>query len=243
MIIRPTQLRPIPGFLLPFTQSSSTTISAISTAALTRRLLHQRASAPRIPSPTPFVPDTATFLSLIGRNLSQHASKIPTWEALFSLTSPQLKELGVEPPRARRYLLRWRDKFRHGEYGIGGDLRAVQDGQAELRVVEVVGKDVLPAVATVGSFPGSRKVVVNAGQGEAVVGELRPVKGVGLVKGGVLSGPYVQVIKGTKGTVGTLSVKEGMWEVKRGKKIDGGERRQAEVRAKRRSEQRRTTRG
>src|ERR1700749_4146371 len=74
-----------------------------------------------IPSPTPFVPDVPTFLKLIGRELSKHASKIESWEELFTLNSSQLKERGIDPPRLRRYLLRWREKFRHGEYGIGGD--------------------------------------------------------------------------------------------------------------------------
>ena len=89
-------------------------------------------TAGRIPSPTPFVPDAQTFLSLIGRNLSQHAARIPSWEALFSLTSKQLRELGVEPARSRRYLLRWREKFRNGDYGVGGDLEQVVDGCGEV---------------------------------------------------------------------------------------------------------------
>src|SRR4051812_23923523 len=122
MIIRPAQLRPIPSFLLP-NQSSKFQQT---------RCLHHSRKAPRIPSPTSFVPDAETFLSLIGRNLSQHASKIKSWKALFSLTSPQLKELGIEPPRARRYLLRWREKFRNREYGIGGDFKYVEGGKAEV---------------------------------------------------------------------------------------------------------------
>jgi IGR protein motif len=57
--------------------------------------------------------------SLIGGNLSQHAAEIPSWTALFSLTSTQLRERGVEPPRSRRHLLWWREKFEMGNIGLG----------------------------------------------------------------------------------------------------------------------------
>merc|ERR1711964_946285 len=81
MVVKYSPLRPIPWFLLPFSQTTRTTQA---------RCLHQRVKAKPIPKPTPFVPNSGTFLTLIGRNLSQHASKIPSWRALFSLTSAQL---------------------------------------------------------------------------------------------------------------------------------------------------------
>ena len=207
-------------------------------------------TAGRIPSPTPFVPDAPTFLSLIGRNLSQHAAKIPSWEALFSLTSKQLRELGVEPARSRRYLLRWRDKFRNGDYGVGGDLRQVVDGCGEVKVVAAPkavngakGQDA--AMAETSALVG-RKVVVNLPPGvptPALLGtELKPVKGLKVLGAHTVSGSHVELVKDTMGRVGRIKVQEGMWEQKRGHKIDGGERRRAEVRAKRRSEERRTTR-
>ena len=143
MIIRPRRARSIPSFLLPFAQT-----------AIQTRQLHRRMPIPKIPPQTPFVPDLQTFLTLIGRNLSQYSSKIPTWEALFSLTSPQLKELGIEPPRSRRYLLRWREKFRNGEYGIGGDLKSVENAQAELRIVEVPSPH---QIGTATTSPGKKK--------------------------------------------------------------------------------------
>jgi hypothetical protein len=39
-----------------------------------------------------------------------------------------------------------------------------------------------------------------------------------------------------------IKVKEGLWEERRGHKVDGGERRKAEVRFKRRSEERKKAR-
>ncbi len=201
----------------------------------------------KIPSPTPFVPDHQTFLTLIGRNLSQHAAKIPSWEALFSYSSSQLRNLGVEPARSRRYLLRWREKFRNGEYGMGGDLKEVANGVGELRVVEVpiparsqTGGD---AVATATSSPGKRKVVVNVPQGAAApagfLEEVKPVEGVKVYGAYRIKGPHVQP---AKGKVARIAVQEGLWLDRRGHKVDGGERRKAEVRAKRRGEEKRTTR-
>jgi len=64
------------------------------------------------PPPTPAVPDIPTFLQKIGRDCPQHAPKFQTWEQLFDLSSDQLKTLGVEPARTRRYIIRWREKYR-----------------------------------------------------------------------------------------------------------------------------------
>lgn len=243
MIIRHQQLRAI-----PFPQLAPTTPPSQRI-----RSLHQHMTAGRIPPPTPFVPDAPTFLSLIGRNLSQHAAKIPSWEALFSLTSKQLRELGVEPARSRRYLLRWREKFRNGDYGVGGDLRQVVEGCGEVKVVAApktvgggTGQEEVVVAET--SALAGRKVVVNlpAGAATPVLGagaaELSPVKGLKVLGAHTLSGSHVALVKGSSGRVGRITVQEGMWEQRRGHKIDGGERRKAEVRAKRRSEERRTTR-
>jgi hypothetical protein len=160
------------------------------------------------------VPDVPTFLRLIGRQLSQHASKFETWNALFTTSSKQLRDLGIEPPRARRYLLWWREKFRRGEFGVGGDLKHVKDGIAEVRVVEREGK---------------RPLAINtplADEGEAVKTEAgATAKGVKVLPTGAVKGSYIQPVKGTLGKVGRIEVQDGMWEVKRGKKILGGERR------------------
>lgn len=233
MIVKYSQLRPIPSFLLPFAQS---------TRATQTRCLHQRVKAKPIPKPTPFVPDAQTFLTLIGRNLSQHASKIPSWKALFSLTSAQLKELGVEPPRSRRYLLRWREKFRTGQHGIGGDLKTVKNGVAEVRVAEV--PVTIQDSATAPLSPVKHKVVVNVAAGGGALDmsaeQLVPVKGLKIKGAHTIVGPHVQPLKG--GKAAKIEVKEGLWEERRGHKIDGGERRQAEVRAKKRGEERRSAR-
>jgi hypothetical protein len=227
-----------------------------------RRCLHKHVEAGKVPDPTPFVPDHATFLTLIGRQLSKHASKFDSWKQLFTLTSPQLKEMGIEPARSRRYLLHWREKFRKGEFGIGGDLKYVQDGVGELRVVEVPAlrnrdtaeqdprpQATTPPVSTTMS-PGMTKLILNVPASETTykledgqsTADLKKVKGARLHQGHIIVGPYIQPKKGSNGSVATLKVQEGLWEHKRGHKVDGGERRKAEVRFKRRVEERKKER-
>jgi hypothetical protein len=72
--------------------------------------------------------------------------------------------------------------------------------------------------------------------------DLRKVQGVKLANGHMIQGPYVQPCKGSNGSVATLKVQEGLWEHRRGHKVDGGERRKAEVRFKRGVEERRKAR-
>ena len=227
-----------------------------------QRSLHRKRTLP-IPSPTPFVPNAPTFLSLIGRSLSKHASKFPDWPSLFTLSSEELKDLGIEPPRTRRYLLRWRDKFRKGEFGIGGDLKYVSDdGTAELRVLEVPTlppaesthtspqpqggqeqEEVQPYVSATRT-PGTTALILNTPPNttsyESLLepGEssstLRKPQGFKLLNGHTISAPYIKYSAGSNYSVATLRPEEGMWEHRRGHKVDGGERRKAEVRFKRR---------
>ncbi|KAI1214916.1 IGR protein motif-domain-containing protein [Annulohypoxylon truncatum] len=196
------------------------------------------APAPAIPSPTPFIPDVNTFLTVIGRGLSSHASKFPSWDALFSLTSDQLRELGVEPPRTRRYLLQWRQRFRRGQYGVGGDLQHVSDdGAATLAVWEAPAADKTSAARP-------RKYVVNVPEGRKLadcsLDEISRVRGYKVQGAKTIVGPYALPLAGGEGA--RVAVTEGMWEDRRGHKIDGGERRQAEIRYKKRVAERREMR-
>lgn len=68
-----------------------------------------------------------------------------------------------------------------------------------------------------------------------------PVKGVKILQGNVIGGTGIEYVKGFQG-VARLKVKEGLWENRRGHKVDGGERRQAEVRSKRRAAERKEAR-
>ncbi|KAG6000202.1 hypothetical protein E4U54_001508 [Claviceps lovelessii] len=203
-----------------------------------RRFLHKTRPPHPIPQPRPFVPDVPTFLTLIGRGLNKHASKFPSWESLFSLTSPELKELGIEPPRNRRYLLQWMQRYRKGALGPGGDFEFVKDGQAILKVATP------PA-----SVVSDAKWVVNVPseeEGAASDGDTATVKSLPRPKGYVvrglksIAGPHAMPLPEQAGAV--VKVTEGMWEQRQGRKIDGGERRRAEVRFKRRSMERRAER-
>jgi hypothetical protein len=144
-------------------------------------------------------------------------------------------------------LLRWREKFRKGQYGVCGDAESVVDGAVHLRVVEVPRADLGAAVntnATATRTPGTRKMIVNVPPGadpsEITPEQLKSIKGLKLVGSHTIVGPHVQPVKG--GRAAKVVVKEGLWEERRGHKIDGGERRKAEVRAKRRSEERKAQR-
>ncbi|KAI1312836.1 IGR protein motif-domain-containing protein [Xylaria venustula] len=240
-LLRPNSLRgifsspssPLTQTLLLQSSIRNTTIRAVSTTQPTPK-------PPQIPPPTPFVPDVSTFLTVIGRDLKQHASKIPDWETLFTLTSEQLRELGVEPPRARKYLLRWRQRFRQGQYGVGGDLQHVEAGAADLRILEG------PA-STSSSSSGigvPRKFVVNVPAGRSLKecnpAELSRVQGYHVQGAKTIVGPYALPLKDGEGA--RITVTEGMWEDRLGYKIDGGERRRTEVRYKRRIAERREAR-
>lgn len=197
------------------------------------RWLHKTRPAHEIPQTRPFVPDVPTFLTLIGRGLSKHASKFPSWESLWSLTSPELKELGIEPPRNRRYLLNWMQRYRQGNLGPGGDFRFVKNGEAIL-------KTATPPAGVV----SDTKFVVNVPHpNETLVSPpstlIRP-KGYTVRGVKTIAGPFATSLE--QGSGAKVTVTEGMWEHKRGRKIDGGERRRAEVRFKKRSAERRAVR-
>ena len=181
---------------------------------------HSSTTSRPIPPPTPFVPDVRTFLTLIGRQLSAHASKIPSWDALFRLSSSELRDAGLEPPRARRYLLWWRERYRNREFGVGGELPNVVDGVAELRAVPQRGEEgVLKGWRLVNRRP------VEGEQGKAGDGQEVKLPGVKVGKGGEVMGPYWKAVAGTMGRVVRMQIEEGMWEVARGHKLYGGERR------------------
>ena len=149
----------------------------------------------------------------------------------------------MDSPRSRRYLLQWIARYRSGRHGIGADLQHVQDGVAELQIVQVPVSR--PTAATATLSPGMKKIVVNVAAGGSVEGipaeQLKPVRGVQVKSGSAIAGPHVLPMKGTGRA--KIEVKEGLWEIKRGRKIDGGERRRAEVRAKRRGEEKRAAAG
>ncbi|RKF56709.1 putative igr protein domain-containing protein [Erysiphe neolycopersici] len=228
---------------LPFKHINQVRNSTSAAESLERKPLSAKRRFFWVPRPSKFCPDVNTFLSLIGRNMSEHASKFPGWASLFRLESPELKRLGIEPPRTRRYLLLWREKYRQGNLGAGADFKYIKDGVAHLRIASVPKDPKLNKKGIEYIPSGLRKIVINIPPGVKSVEDLPPEKRVPVkgyrVKGtNTIVGPYALPAKDGKGAVVTR--KEGMWEIRRGRKIDGGERRQAEVRAKRKREEKRT---
>lgn len=110
----------------------------------------------------------------------------------------------------------------------------MKDGVAELRVVE------LPAEPGHDTPTGTRKVVVNVPSGSSAkddsVADLVVVKSLSIRGAQTIVGPNTVPVKG--GNRSKIVVQEGLWEDRRGHKVDGGERRWAESQAKRRAEER-----
>lgn len=139
---------------------------------------------------------------------------------------------------------------------MGGDLKNVKDGVAELRVVEVpvpergggpAASSLSTVVETGKGAMKMKKMVVNEPP-EVVAAQnlsykkLKSVEGVKVVGARTIVGPFVQPVKGTSGNVARINVQEGMWEVRKGIKVDGGERRKVQVRRKRLLQERKTKR-
>lgn len=236
----------------------STTITSCLQPQSQFRQLHKTVPAAPVPPPTPFVPDVPTLLKLIGRNMKKYATKLPAWDDFFRLSSPEMRDMGIETAQDRRYILRWREKFRKGEYGVGGDLLNVEDGVAELRAVQAPiekrtdekmkknNASAAAATATTGSLitaPGHKWVIVNPPRGQPVslttTTTIPKFAEIRLHDGNQIKGPYIKFVKGAHATVAELRAEEGMWEHKLGRKIDGGERRRAQVRVKMRAQERR----
>ncbi|KAH3679830.1 hypothetical protein WICPIJ_008492 [Wickerhamomyces pijperi] len=67
-----------------------------------------------VPQPTPLIPDVATFFNKIGRGTAEQAENFPTWESLFTTTSFEMKEKGLDI-QTRRYILKQVEHLRQGE--------------------------------------------------------------------------------------------------------------------------------
>ncbi|KAI5795073.1 IGR protein motif-domain-containing protein [Geopyxis carbonaria] len=106
------------------------------------RFLHHTITPPPPPAATTEVGDVGTFLTKIGRGTAEHAPKFTSWENFFEATSQQLKELGIEPPRTRRYIIRWRETFRRaqGNVKLFEQKRGVKVDGGERRVKMVRAK-------------------------------------------------------------------------------------------------------
>lgn len=120
----------------------------------------------------------------------------------------------------------------------------VQDGTANLRIVEVPIKDTRSGMmprATLTSSPGMKKIVVNVPAGQEMpkvpLEKAKPVGMVTIRRAGQIAGSHLEAVKGVRHGA-RIVVKEGLWEQRRGHKVDGGERRKAEVRSKRRAAER-----
>lgn len=119
------------------------------------------------------------------------------------------------------------------------------DGVAQLRVVEVPRpQEDKRNISSATLSPGMKRVVVNLPpdateyKNDRDPSKLRKFAYVRIYNGDKVKGPFLKPLRGSNGSAALIRAQEGMWEDKQGHKVDGGERRRAEVRAKRRSEER-----
>ncbi|KAF3090861.1 hypothetical protein TWF225_008663 [Orbilia oligospora] len=103
------------------------------------RLLHHSREPRPIPAESSTAPDVKTFLTKIGRNMIQHESKFTDWKQLMGTTTQQLRVMGIEPARDRRYLIDWRERYRNGieptEYKRG---RKIDGGERRRKMVRAL---------------------------------------------------------------------------------------------------------
>jgi len=190
------------------------------------------ANYPIVPDPIPLVPDVATLLMIIGRGMDKHSAKIETWEALFTLNTNEFIELGVNPPRDRKYLIKWLHRFRLRQYGPAGDLKYVEHGKARL----CVWTDCIRDKRRVINVP-FRADPLKIPESELCFPKDYWVSGSYSIKG-----PLALRDKRVAHDEAIVTVRPGMWEHKRGLKIDGGERRRKSVRFQKLAAQRKLLR-
>ena len=132
----------------------------------------------------------------------------------------------------------------------------MRDGEARIKVVEVpvLKAEIGDTSTQSGGLVRVKKMVVNTPakqeeEGEVVgkqqqleMDKLKPVEGMKVVGARTIVGPFIKAVKGSRGGEAIVKVEEGMWEVRRGVKVDGGERRKLQVRRKRLLEERKTSR-
>lgn len=118
-----------------------------------------------------------------------------------------------------------------------------EEGAARLRIVEVPAPNASSRPASLTTSAGMTRVVLNVSAGAEADTEAtklekaKKVKGFWVKNPMVIGGTGVEMIKGEPG-MGVLKAKEGLWQVAKGRKVDGGERRRAEVQSKRRAAER-----
>lgn len=65
------------------------------------------------PAPASSLYSVDSFLSLIGKDCAQYASKFSSFEQLLSMKSEQMKKLGI-PTKQRKWILMWAERCKMG---------------------------------------------------------------------------------------------------------------------------------
>lgn len=86
-----------------------------------------------IPKPTKEIPDVASFLNHIGRNTSEFSEAFPTWDALFTSSSKEMKAAGIDV-KPRRYILEQVENYRKSSILNNDDPTSIFTATKEIKL-------------------------------------------------------------------------------------------------------------
>ena len=126
-------------------------------------------------------------------------------------------------------------------------MKSIHDGKANLKIAEKVivgeeGKGLKGVKRWVVNVPAQppQPVEDEGAKPESdtePLTKLPPVAGITIKGTHGIVGPFTKLKKGTEGREAVFEVLEGMWEERRGVKVDGGERRKKHLRRQRKLEE------
>ena len=95
-------------------------------------LLKQTPLSKKIPQPTKEIPDVPAFLNRIGHNTAEYAEAFPTWDALFTSSSKEMKAAGIDV-KPRKYILHQVENYRKAAF-LENDPKAVFESIEEIKL-------------------------------------------------------------------------------------------------------------
>lgn len=124
--------KPTPPFPANHTYTDKQEMLSRRLFSTSAALLKQSPLSKKIPQPTKEIPDVPAFLNRIGHNTAEYAEAFPTWDALFSSSSKEMKAAGIDV-KPRRYILEQVENFRKAAF-IENDPKAVFESVAEIKL-------------------------------------------------------------------------------------------------------------
>ncbi|KAG0681021.1 telomere length regulation protein [Pichia californica] len=96
-------------------------------------VLKQSPLSKTIPKPTKEITDVASFLQHIGRNTTEFSEAFPTWDALFTSTSKEMKAAGIDV-KPRKYILEQVENYRKTASLSNNDSTSILNATKEIKL-------------------------------------------------------------------------------------------------------------